>query len=199
MADEMDIKPNDPDPTPDSDGEHNPLPCAQPTPPDLPTSPSAEEGVAVYANLLQNAPGFPWQPVSDGKDAQVCFDAPYITAGNADALSDAQLIAGIFVNIPRSHRLWVGDQLKLRWGYNTFYTTVGEAKGRGGPRLTQYLNSERLADYENGVVEVRYEVVRRSRLVGISHTLLVTLLGQSKGRYRSSSRTRAMRRRKPRL
>lgn len=199
MADEMDIKPADPDSCPRKDGENHPLPA-----PEVQTPPPIEEGLhlkapaeessAIYSDYLQNAPGYPWQTLRDDRDSPPCFDPPYITGGSVDGLSDAQLIAGIFVNIPRSPRLWAGDQLKLRWGYNTFYSTVPESKGRSGPRLVHYLNSERLCDYENGVVEVRYEVVRRSRLVGISYPLRVTLLGESKGRYRSSRRNRARRR-----
>lgn len=62
--------------------------------------------------------------------------------------------------------------------------------------MTQYLNSETLADYENGVVEVRYEVVRRTKLVGISETLRINLRRDGKRCYKSSSRTRAVRRRR---
>jgi hypothetical protein len=60
--------------------------------------------------------------------------------------------------------------------------------------LTQYLAHAALADYKNGFVEVSYEVVRRSRLVGVSEVLTVVLKGDSK---RRSSRTRALRRGNP--
>lgn len=157
---------------------------------------TASETALCYAEYLHNAPGFPWKQEQALLDPTPSFEAPYITGASADRLTDSELISGIFLNIPRSPRLWVGDQLKLRWGHNTFYTTIGESKGRNGPRLIQYLNNESLADYDNGLVEVRYEVVRRSRLVGISETLTINLHREGERRRRSVNRTRAIRRRR---
>ncbi len=161
-----------------------------------PAGATTKETAATYPTYLQSVPSFPWQPDHETMNATPTFAAPYLTDVKSGSVTREQLITGIFINVPRSPKLWVGDQLKMRWGYNTFYTTIGESKGRTGPRLTQYLNSDGLGDYKNGVVEVRYEVVRRSRLVGVSETLTVVLRGEGKSRARSPNRTRAIRRRK---
>lgn len=156
---------------------------------------SAAEQALVYASQLQNVPGFPWHHGTQDPDTAPLFDAPYLTGANPEGPTEGQLHVGIYINIPRSSKLWFGDHLKLRWGHNTFYTTVGKVEGRKGPRLVQYLNNETLADYQSGCVEVRYEVVRRARLVGISETLTVNLPRLSKRRGKASPRGRTPRRR----
>jgi hypothetical protein len=157
---------------------------------------SSKETAVTYPDYLQSVPSFPWQPDEETVRANPIYPAPYLSGNTPDSVTYEQLIIGVYINIPRSPRLWVGDQLRMRWGYNTFYTTIPESKRRTGPRLIQYLNSERLGDYEDGVVEVRYEVVRRSRLIGVSETLKVTLIGDGKPRPRAPSRIRGIRRRK---
>ncbi len=156
---------------------------------------TAKETAVSLSSYLQSVPSFAWHPDKETMNATPTFAAPYLTDNPSGCVTREELIAGVFINVPRSPKLWVGDQLKMRWGYNTFYTTIGESKDRTGPRLTQYVNSGGLADYENGVVEVRYEVVRRSRLVGVSETLTV-VIRQGKTRSRSPNRTRSIRRRK---
>jgi len=157
---------------------------------------SSKETAVAYPGHLQDIPGFPWQPNEEALRANPIFPAPYLSGNTPDSVTQEQLIIGVYVNVPRSPKLWAGDQLRMRWGFNTFYTTVSESKSRTGPRLIQYLNSEGLGDYKDGIVEVRYEVVRRSRLIGISETLKVTLVGDGKTRPRPPSRIRAIRRRK---
>lgn len=165
--------------------------CATP-----PKKATAQEIAQNYGDYLQNAPGFPWQPDEETIGATPTFEAPFLTDNPSASVTREQLITGIFINVPRSPKLWVGDQLKMRWGYNTFYTTVTESTGRSGARLTQYLNSEGLANYASGELEVRYEVVRRSRLVGVSETLKVTVQGDNEGPPRANHRGRTIRRRK---
>lgn len=201
QASDLDKKPtNDPlmentnDANDSTGGDGSPLPYEDvqvPAP-----GATAKETALIYSDYLQNVQSFAWQPDEESMAATPTFAAPYITGLPSGNLTQEQLIAGIFINVPRSPKLWVGDQLKMRWGYNTFYTTVAESNGRTGPRLTQYLNSEKLGDYKNGEVDVRYEVVRRSRLVGVSETLKVTLSGDGKGHPRPPNRARAIRRRK---
>lgn len=157
---------------------------------------TARETAIIYSNYLQSAPGFPWQPTEESMSATPTFAAPYLTHNESGIVTQEQLITGIFINVPRSPKLWAGDQLKMRWGYNTYYTTIGESTNRSEPRLTQYLNCERLGDYKNGEVEVRYEVVRRSRLVGVSETLKLIVCDEGKGRPKPTSRKRSIRRRK---
>jgi hypothetical protein len=155
---------------------------------------TANETAIIFEHYLRSIPSFPWQPHEESMDATPVFEAPTLANNKTGIVTREQLIDGIFIEVPRSPKLWTGDQLKMRWGYNTFLTTVGESKTRTGPRLTQYLAHAALADYKNGFVEVSYEVVRRSRLVGVSEVLTVVLKGDSK---RRSSRTRALRRGNP--
>jgi hypothetical protein len=138
----------------------------------------------------------PWSPEDLKTTDSPPMDAPYITGGDATQLTGPELIAGIYVNIPRSPRLWTGDQLKVTWGYNTFYSTITESTSRKGPRQIQYLNSEELAQYADGEVYVQYEVVRGNRLIGISEKLKVTLKGTGNGRARNPNRRHGIRRRK---
>ncbi|MEX6666465.1 MULTISPECIES: hypothetical protein [unclassified Pseudomonas] len=161
-----------------------------------PAGKSAAEQALVYAGQLQNAPGFPWHHEMKHPPPAPVFEAPFITGADPEGPTDAQLHVGIYINIPRSPKLWFGDHLKLRWGHNTFYTTIGKVEGRKGPRLVQYLNNETLADYESGCVEVRYEVVRRAKLVGISETLTVNLPRLRKRRGKGSPPGRPPRRRR---
>jgi hypothetical protein len=161
-----------------------------------PDGKAAAENALAYAAQLQSAPGFPWRHDETHPDPAPAFAAPYITGGDAEGLTEAQLNVGIYINIPRSPKLWLGDHLKVRWGHNTFYTTIGKSEGRKGPRLVQYLNNETLADYESGQVEVRYEVVRKARLVGISDTLTVNLPRLRKRRGKGSPPGRPPRRRR---
>jgi hypothetical protein len=161
-----------------------------------PSGKGAAENAHFYVGHLANVPGFPWHHESKDPNPVPVFAAPYITGGDAEALTEAQLRMGIYINIPRSSKLWFGDHLKLRWGQNTFYTTVSKVEGRDGPRQVQYLNNEALGDYESGRVEVRYEIVRRTKLVGISETLTVNLPRQSKRRSKTSPPGRPPRRRR---
>lgn len=166
---------------------------------DLHAAPAAgatsEEVPASYSQCLKSLPEFPWHLDEESRLATPTLDAPYITGHATGVMTEEELVAGIFINVPRSPKLWTGDQLKMRWGCNTFYTTIPAPNGRTGPRLSQYLNCERLATYKNGEIEVRYEVVRRSRLVGVSETLTIMLRG-GKTRPKPASRARSIRRRK---
>lgn len=140
----------------------------------------------------RHASGFPWahDERTDMKTPNLL--APYLTGADADNVTAEQLINGVYVNIPRSRKLWKGDRIKLIWGYNTFYTTLEPNRRRNEPRLVQYLNSEQLANYQDGQVQVHYEVIRRSRLVGVSERLIVHL--QAGGRPRPGRRRRSVRR-----
>jgi hypothetical protein len=147
------------------------------------------------ANLSQPSKrpsGFPWDHDENANLLTPNLLAPYLTGADADNVTAEQLINGVYVNIPRSRKLWKGDRIKLIWGYNTFYTTLEPNRRRNEPRLVQYLNSEQLANYQDGQVQVHYEVIRRSRLVGISERLTVNL--QTGGRPRTGRRRRAVRR-----
>jgi hypothetical protein len=155
---------------------------------------TANETALIFEHYLRSVPSFPWQPHEATMDATPVFAAPTLVNNKSGVVTREQLIDGVFIEVPRSPKLWAGDQLKMRWGYNTFLTTIGETKGRNGPRLTQYLAHAALADYKNGFVEVSYEVVRRSRLVGVSEVLTVVLKGSAKRRL---SRNRALRRGNP--
>lgn len=159
------------------------------------TNKTSEEVPVDYSRCLKSLPDFPWHLDEESRLATPTLDAPSIQGHPSGVLTEEELVAGIFINVPRSPKLWTGDQLKMRWGCNTFYTTIAAPNGRTGPRLSQYLNCERLATYKNGEIEVRYEVVRRSRLVGVSETLTIMLRG-GKGRPKPASRTRSIRRRK---
>lgn len=121
------------------------------------------------------------------------LQAPFLSGADAGGITPEQIVAGVYINIPRSNMLWAGDQIKLIWGTNTFYTTLESKPFVAEPRLVQYINCEQLADYQNGDVSVHYEVVRRSRLVGISDPLAIYLEGN--GRPRSGPRRRSTRRR----
>lgn len=215
MEDEMDISPTVDSQvnTPDSDKESTEHPVMgnsdEPKPragymPSIPhfeefqavpsANVTANETAIIFEHYLRSVPSFPWQPHEASMDATPVFEAPTLVNNKSGIVTREQLIDGIFIEVPRSPKLWAGDQLKMRWGYNTFLTTVGESKNRTGPRLTQYLAHAALADYKNGFVEVSYEVVRRSRLVGVSEVLTVVLKGSAK---RRSSRNRALRRGNP--
>ncbi len=151
----------------------------------------AEDSVDVYKEALKRAPGFPWSHTTVGNKPVILL-APYLTGVDVDRITPEQIVAGVYINIPRSKTLWKGDHIKVVWGYNTFYTTLEENPHRDEPRLVQYLNSEQLVNYQNGEVHVHYEVVRRSRLVGVYERLKINLEG--KGRPRSGTRRRSMRR-----
>jgi hypothetical protein len=156
----------------------------------------AQELCQSYLPQGKPTAGIPWsdEDLEDGPGATL--EAPYITGADADHLTQPELIVGVYLNIPRSPKIWTGDQLKITWGYNTFYSTIAEATTRKGPRLVQYLNSQELAHYDDGEVFVYYEVVRGNRLIGISEKLKVTLLGIRKSRTRSTLRRHAIRHRK---
>lgn len=214
MEDEMDIQPPDESHT-EGQGEEKGNPLTknkQHTPPsavDLPANLSydqtemvpvcdatSKEAAVSYAQCLHKIPELSVRTPDADKQITPVFEAPYLNNNDSGIVTYDQLVTGIFINVPRSPKLWAGDQLKMRWGYNTYYTTITEPTSRTGPRLTQYLNSERLGDYPEGVVEVRYEVVRRARLIGVSETLKLTLSSEGKPRPKPPSRGRAIRRRK---
>jgi hypothetical protein len=199
MEDDMDIQPTLQSPPDESnkDKKDKKDPIANTASKNL-KKPAGKSSVPLYEHLIAEPPsgqGAAENPHFYPNPAPV-FSAPYITGGDADALTEAQLHMGIYINIPRSSKLWFGDHLKLRWGQNTFYTTIGKVEGRDGPRQVQYLNNEALGNYESGRVEVRYEVVRRTKLVGISETLTVKLPRQSKRRGKASPSGRPPRRRR---
>jgi hypothetical protein len=155
-----------------------------------------QEACNKYIPLARSNPTLPWAQEDFQSGATASLAAPYISNADASHLTEPQLIVGVYINIPRSPKLWAGDQLKLTWGYNTFYCTITEPKDRKGPRLIQYLNSEKLAHYKDGEVYVYYEVVRGNKLVGVSEKLKVTLSGIPKGRARNPNRRHGIRRRK---
>lgn len=160
-----------------------------------PPGATANETATFYTEHLQGALGFPWELDQEAMKATPTLPAPFLTGDKDGVVTEEQLITGIYINIPRSAKIWAGDQLKMRWGNSTFYTTVGEANGRSGPRMIQYLNAEKLGSYKTGAVEIRYEVVRRARLVGVSETLQIVLRSDGKN-HPKTLRGRAIRRRK---
>jgi len=154
-----------------------------------------EESAELYKQALRRAPGFPWSQ-DEEEDEMIATPnllAPFLSGANAGGITPDQIVAGVYVNIPRSRMLWTGDQLKLIWGQNTFYTTLDSTPCIDEPRLVHYINCDQLAHYQNGEVHIHYEVVRRSRLVGISQPLTVYVEGY--GRPRSGPRRRSVRRR----
>ncbi|WP_268797109.1 hypothetical protein [Pseudomonas huanghezhanensis] len=152
--------------------------------------PEDSESVDIYKEVLKRAPGFPWATEGPRDRKPAIFLAPYLTGLDSDIVTPEQIVEGVYINIPRSRNLWRGDLIKTVWGYNTFYTTLDANPHRDAPRLIQYMNSEQLTNYQSGVVHVHYEVVRRSRLVGISERLIITLGG--KGRPRNPRRRRSV-------
>lgn len=216
MEDEMDIQPSaDPQDTPldthkkstkdqlmDNNKKHDESALRKTTVPhyqDLhapqPPGATANETATFYSEHLQSALGFPWELDGQAKAAMPSLPAPFLTGGKDGIVTEEQLISGVFINVPRTAKIWAGDQLKMRWGNSTFYTTVGESSGRTGPRLIQYLNAEKLGSYKTGEIEIRYEVVRRTRLVGVSETLKIVLRSDGKD-HPKTPRGRAIRRRK---
>lgn len=160
-----------------------------------PPGATANETATFYSEHLQSVLGFPWELDEEAMTATPTLPAPFLTGDRDGVVTEEQLIIGVFINVPRSAKIWAGDQLKMRWGTSTFYTTIGESSGRTGPRLIQYLNAEKLGSYKTGAVEIRYEVVRRSRLVGVSETLKIVLRSDGKN-HPKTLRGRAIRRRK---
>lgn len=153
-----------------------------------------EESAELYREALRRAPGFPWSHDDEEMDIEPDLQAPFLSGADAASITPEQIVAGVYINVPRSSKLWTGDHIKLVWGNNTFYTTLDSGPHNKVSRLIQYLNSEQLADYQTGEVHVHYEVVRRSRLVGISKHLTINLEGE--GRPYSSQRYRAIRRKR---
>ncbi|WP_110947152.1 hypothetical protein [Pseudomonas bohemica] len=160
-----------------------------------PPGATTNETASFYIEHLEGALGFSWEVDQQAKKATPTLPAPFLSGDKDGVLTEEQLISGVYINIPRSAKIWSGDQLKMRWGNSTFYTTVGEANGRSGPRMIQYLNAEKLGSYKTGAVEIRYEVVRRARLVGVSETLQIVLRSDGKN-HPKTLRGRAIRRRK---
>ncbi|MDH0745400.1 hypothetical protein N5D61_03445 [Pseudomonas sp. GD03842] len=150
---------------------------------------------AEYSRGLNSILDMAWRLDEAIKTANPTLAAPSIEGHPSSVLTQEQLMAGVYVNIPRSSRIWSGDHLKMRWGSNTLFTVVPVADDRHGPRMRQFVCLDRLAKYETGEIDVRYEVVRRARLVGISETLTIKVYG-SKTRPRSAHPMRAIRRRR---
>lgn len=153
------------------------------------------EVIASYSSFLANVPRLDC-PCAEEMNIEPIFAAPFVTEAKAQMLPRSALLNGIRINVPRSPKLWTGDQLKLRWGTTTYYSVIGEPKGRTGPRETRYLSGAHLGRSKNGLVEVSYEVLRRSKLVGISEPLILMLTGDPSASPTSPDRTRAIRRRK---
>ena len=153
------------------------------------------EVIASYSSFIANVPRYDC-PSADELNIEPIFAAPFVSQAKAQMLARSELLDGVRINIPRSPKLWVGDQLKLRWGTITYYSVIGEPKSRTGPREMRYLSGAHLGRSKNGLVEVSYEVLRRSKLVGISEPLILMLTGDNNPCPTSPDRTRAIRRRK---
>lgn len=153
------------------------------------------EVIASYSSFLANVPRLDC-PSADELNIEPIFAAPLVSEAKSQMLPRSALLDGIRINIPRSPKLWAGDQLKLRWGNTTYYSVIGEPRGRTGPRETRYLSGAHLGRSKNGLVEVSYEVLRRSKLVGVSETLILMLVGDHHIGPPPPDRTRAIRRRK---
>jgi hypothetical protein len=153
------------------------------------------EVVASYSSFLANVPRLDC-PCAEEMNIEPIFAAPFVSEAMAQMLPRSALLDGIRINIPRSSKLWTGDHLKLRWGNTTYYSVIGEPKGRKGPRETRCLSGAHLGRSKNGLVEVSYEVLRRSKLVGISEPLILMLTSDHSPCPTSPDRTRAIRRRK---
>jgi len=153
------------------------------------------EVIAGYSSFLGNVPRLDC-PCAEEMNIEPIFAAPFVSEAKAQMLPRSALLNGIRINVPRSPKLWAGDQLKLRWGTITYYSVIGEPKRRTGPRETRYLSGAHLGRSKNGLVEVSYEVLRRSKLVGVSEPLILMLTGDHNPCPKSPDRTRAIRRRK---
>ena len=158
---------------------------------------SIAEACALYACYLKDLPGYPWTVQHDLDASTLPLSAPCLVGADAETLSIEQLMAGIYIDIPRSSRIRTGDKLWVRWGRNTFYSTLAKTQQRGGPRLRHPMSCEKLPEYESGTVEVRYEVFRQMRLVGASEPLSVTLQAEGLNHYKRRGRIHTRRRRKP--
>lgn len=153
-----------------------------------------EESAELYRESLRRALGLEWSQEEEEDEMVLTPNllAPSLAGANTSSITPEQIVAGVYINIPRSRTLWPGDQIKLIWGRNTFYTTLEPNPCTKDPRLVQFINCEQLAHYQNGEVSVHYEVVRRSRLVGISQPLMIYVEGN--GRPRFGPRRRSVRR-----
>jgi len=155
---------------------------------------SLKEMAAGYSASLNAIAQHAWQLDEECQNAKPTLDAPFICGYESGVVNPEDLVNGVLIQVPRCSKLWAGDQLRMRWGCNTFYSDIPVSASREGGRLAQFINTERLAKYENGEIAIRYEVIRRSRLVGVSHPLTITVRG-SKIRPKQASPVRAIRRR----
>jgi hypothetical protein len=154
------------------------------------------EVIAHYSPFVRHVPQLICQSAED-MEVDPIFAAPSVMQAEGQFLAREHLLSGVRINIPRSSKLWAGDQLRLRWGSGTYCSPVGEPKSRKGPREIRWLSGRHLSRSHNGLIEVSYEVFRRSRLVGISEALTLMLIGEMKVDHLSKeqARLRAIRRR----
>lgn len=155
------------------------------------------EVIAHYSSFVGHVPYLAC-PTAEELDVDPIFSAPCVTQAEGHFLGRHHLLDGVRIDIPRSSKLWAGDQLRLRWGSGTYCSSIGEPKNRKGPREIRWLNGKHLARSTNGLIQVSYEVFRRSRLVGISECLTLMLTGELRRSPQSTEQTRirAIRRRK---
>lgn len=161
----------------------------------LPPGATSKDIATFYSEHLEHVLGFPWEIDEEARKAAPSLPPPSLDGGRNGEVSTAQLAKGVLITVPRSSKIWVTDQLKMRWGKSTFYTTVPASKSRKGPRLIQFLNAEGVPNDRTGLIDIRYEVVRRKRLVGVSETLTIYVRDDGTGEPKGSH-GRPIRRRK---
>jgi hypothetical protein len=155
------------------------------------------EVIAHYASFVKNVPHVAFQTTEE-MEIDPIFIAPTVTQAEGNYLAREHLMSGVRINIPRSSKLWTGDQLRLRWGSGTYCSPISEPTHRKGPREVRWLSGAHLGRSTHGMIQVSYEVFRRSRLVGISESLTLWLTGDLKRSPQQPEkiRLRAIRRRK---
>ena len=161
---------------------------------DLIASQDNEDSAELYRESLRRALVRAYSQEKEEDEIMVNpnLQAPTLSGADASGITPEQIASGVYINIPRARTLWAGDHIKLIWGTNAFYTTLESNPLVSESHLVQYINCDQLADYQNGEVNVHYEVVRRAQLLGVSKPLTVNLQGN--GRPRSGPRRRPVRR-----
>jgi hypothetical protein len=147
----------------------------------LPPGATSKDIATFYSEHLEHVLGFSWELDEQAHKAMPTLPPPSLVGGKNGEVSTGQLAEGVFINVPRCSKNWHKDQLKMRWGKSTFYTTVPPPQKRNEPRLTQFLTADGIPNDRTGLIDIRYEVVRRSRLVGVSETLTVYVRDDGEG------------------
>lgn len=148
----------------------------------LPPGATSNDIVTFYSEHLEHVLGFSWEIDEQAEKAMPTLPAPYLLGGRNGEITTEQLAEGVLINVPRCSKIWTKDQLKMRWGKSTFYTSVPPPLKRNEPRLRQFLTAEGVPNDRTGLIDIRYEVVRRNRLIGVSETLTIYVRDDGKGK-----------------